>query len=805
MNPDRWQQIDDLFHAALAQPPGQRAVFLEEVCGRDTELRREIESLLSCEPAAENFLEVSSGNRAPTDVPERIGSYRLLERLGEGGMGVVHLAEDERLGRRVALKFLRNDASDAHARARLIREARVAAAVTHPLICQVFELGEWEGRPFIAMELLDGESLATLLKQGPLAAAEALRIAISVVDALDVLHRQGIIHRDLKPSNIFVTGAGVKILDFGLARSMTSTGSAVSLVTVAGVIAGTPQYAAPEQLLGAAVDARADLFAAGVVLFEMLAGRPPFGGDTIAATIHSTLYDAPPVLTGSAAIAAVDRVLHRALAKRAEDRYQSAEALAADLRPLASIARSEDVAAARTMLRLAVLPFRMLTPDSETEYLGLSLAEAVASSLSGRESLVVRSSLKSARYVGMPLDLRALATDLAVDAVLSGSILRRDNRLRITAELVSVPAGDVWWTESSQVPIGDVMDFYEHLTARVLASLPLLPKDQAREQGSRPSSTKAFDLYLRGMQLRMEASGWRQARALFERCLEIDPAFAPAWAELGRLDRVLGKYEDPSLLAHAESAFTRALALDPDCAVALYYSAQLDVDLGRVDQALERLVARARQGRAEPQVYAGLVHACRYAGLLDASVAADNLARRLDPAVVTSVLHTYYMRGDYARALEAAHRSSDPFEARVLAAIGRDADAIAAARREEERFAQYPVLGSFSTAIRAAIEGRRDEAVAALDALAASPFRDGEGLFYRGEICARLGLVDEAFSHLDRSADSGFFCAQALERSTWLEWVRPDRRWPALMDRVTKRQNELAEQFARAGGRALLG
>ena len=390
------------------------------------------------------------------ELPSRINHYRIRGSLGQGGMGVVYLAEDERLGRNVALKVLRENSTDPSAHLRLVREARIAAGVSHPLICQVFELGEWNGQPFIAMELIDGEPLAARLTNGPLPAADALRIAVAVVEALGVLHRRGIVHRDLKPSNVFVTETAVKVLDFGLARPTVAAQEAANAITHSGVFLGTPRYAAPEQLLGDEVDHRADLFSAGVMLFEMLAGRPPFSGKTLAAIANSVLHDAPPVLTGSPAISAVDRVLHRALSKKPEDRYPTADTLAADLRNALQLAASDQVAEARPMLRLAVLPFRLLKRDPETDYLGISLADALVSSLTGLESLVVRSSLKTARYANTVPDLEAMATDLAVDVVLTGSMIRTQDQMRVSAELVSVPAGDIWWSQTTQVPLDAV-------------------------------------------------------------------------------------------------------------------------------------------------------------------------------------------------------------------------------------------------------------------------------------------------------------------------------------------------------------
>jgi tetratricopeptide (TPR) repeat protein len=307
------------------------------------------------------------------------------------------------------------------------------------------------------------------------------------------------------------------------------------------------------------------------------------------------------------------------------------------------------------------------------------------------------------------------------------------------------------------------------------------------------------------MQLRMESSSWRQAHAFFSDCLALDPSFAPAWAELGRLDRVLGKYGDASRHAEAQASLARALSLDPGNGAAQCYYAQLDIDRGRVDAALGRLLDRAGQQRAEPAIYAALVHACRYAGLLEASLAADMRARHLDPTVTTSVLHTFYMAGDYRRALDEAHRTSDPLESRVLAALGLDEAAIAAARREETRFAAVPLLRSFATALRAALENRAGESVEALAYFEGQSFSDGEGLFYVAEILARLRQPDRARALLERACAAGFVCLPAFESSPCLTSLHAEAWWSDLAREVRTRSEALAMEFATRGGTRLLG
>jgi len=309
-------------------------------------------------------------------------------------MGIVYAAEDPSLGRRLALKTITHP--DEASRMRFRREARAAASVGHPHACQIFEIGEDAGRLFIAMELLEGEPLSERLKRGPLPPAEALRLGREMLSALDALHAQGVVHRDLKPSNVFLTPHGTKLLDFGLARPLpTSSSGPLSLesdLTRSGLMVGTPRYMAPEQILGDAIDARTDVFAAGAVLFEALAGRPAFPGTKAVEVMQATLHEQPPALAGSPAVVAFDRVIRRALAKSPAERYPAAEAMSRDLAGIVLGDSSESAAPALALTRLVVLPFRVLRPDPEIDFLGLALADAVSSSLSGLASLVVRSS-----------------------------------------------------------------------------------------------------------------------------------------------------------------------------------------------------------------------------------------------------------------------------------------------------------------------------------------------------------------------------------------------------------------------------
>src|SRR5262245_25980993 len=253
------------------------------------------------------------------EFPERLGPYKILDKLGEGGMGAVFRAHDSRLDRVVALKAVRGLQVDESLQRRSWQEARAAARVSHANACRLYDIMEENGQLFLVMELVEGESLAARMKRGPLPIQEAARIMLAMLSALEAFHKAGIVHRDLKPTNVVLSPEGTKILDFGLAKQTVKTpdssGATLSEVTVSGTFLGTPRYASPEQFRGGVVDRRSDIFSAGAILFEMLAGQPAFSGDSFVELAHSVLHGTPPALTGSPAVAAFSRIIHTALAR----------------------------------------------------------------------------------------------------------------------------------------------------------------------------------------------------------------------------------------------------------------------------------------------------------------------------------------------------------------------------------------------------------------------------------------------------------------------------------------------------------
>jgi serine/threonine-protein kinase len=760
----------------------------------------------------------------PTLVADR---YRLLRELGRGGMGLVYVARDERLGRDVALKTL-YAVEEGGARDRLWREARAAASLSHPNVCQLFDLVEEGGQLYLAMELLAGESLEARLAGGPLALDEALTIGEGILAALDALHARGIVHRDLKPSNVFLTAHGVKVLDFGLALPLDA---GELRLTRPGTLVGTPRYMAPEQWGSQSVTASTDLFVCGALLFEMLAGRPAFDGDTIAGLCHAVVAQQPPALAGGARVEAVDRVLRRALAKAPEERWPSAAAMAAALRAArgASDATAGRVPAgteldgarterlqARAVTRLMVLPFRLLRPDAEIDFLSFGLADALTVALGGLPGLVVRSSLSAAGLHGGAPDLLAVAREAEVDALLYGTLLRGGDRVRLQTQLVQVPGGTVLASATAQASLADVFALQDELTQTVVAALALhlSPADDRRLRERAPASGRAYELYLRGNDVRATSTSTSQllqARDLYEQAVEEDPAFAPAWARLGRVYRVMAKYghdggDDDGARCRrlAGEAFERALALDPQLPLAhnLYTYFQVEEPGGALP-AMLRLLGQVASGARHPELYAGLVVACRFCGLLEASLAANREARRLDPRAHTSVQYTYLLLGDLVQAM--AHDENDTPTVRMmsLAELGRTADALAGLRALESKGLEGG-LGAYITAIRASIEGDR-AAVLAASAVPLHPrFRDPEGIYINARWVARVGEGEAALSMLAVAA-RGYWPVSSWERDPAWSSLRDDARFVALLAGVRERQAEAQRAFAAAGGERLLG
>jgi TolB-like protein len=461
-----------------------------------------------------------------------------------------------------------------------------------------------------------------------------------------------------------------------------------------------------------------------------------------------------------------------------------------------------------TLTRLIVLPFRLLRDDPDTAFLAFSLPDAVTSSLSGLESLVVRSSLAASRYAGAPADTRAIGAEADVDMIVTGTLLRSADAVRVNAQLTEAASGTLLWSHTAQASVGDFFQLQDELTRRIVESLavPLTARDKQRLVTDVPSSKAAYDHFLRGNQLSVDPKQWSVARELYERCVAEDPRFAPAWARLGRVYHVQTKYVESAggdtdeCLTRAESAFKKALAINPDLPIAHKLYAQLEADLGRAHDAMVRLVSRVRT--ADPELMAGLVTACRYCGLLDASVAAHQRARALDRKIPTSVMHTWFMQGDWER-LAALPVAEFPYiVALALVEFGRGDEALAPLREVEARMPTR--RRHVAVAARALIEGRTAESVSQMKAMLSPDFRDPERRFYVARHVARYGDADEALAQLEGVVADGFSCYPVFERDPWLDALRPKPGFTELLERCASRHAASRRAFEELNGRGVL-
>jgi eukaryotic-like serine/threonine-protein kinase len=608
-------------------------------------------------------------------IPARLGRYRVLHRIGRGGMGIVYAAHDESLGRRVAVKTIAE--SDEQTRKRFHREARAAAGVNHPNVCQVYEIAEDGGQLFIAMELLSGEPLSDRLARGRLPVAEVVSIARGVLGALAALHETGIVHRDLKPSNVFLTPHGVKLLDFGLARrlpeDLTRSVEAVTQLTQPGLLVGTPRYMAPEQVLGHDVGASSDLFAVAAILYEAAAGRPAFLGATVVEVLSATLHDEPPPLAGDATTEALDRLLRRALSKRPADRPASAAEMAAEFEDLAATPASASPARARPpsepgiRASIAVLPFANMSSDTDQDYFCEGMAEDILNALTKVPGLRVVARASSFRFAGRSHDIPQIGRALHVDKILLGSVRAAGSRLRVAAQLINVADSSHLWSERYDRQKEDVFAIQDEISQRIVEALRIrLVGDVKPEAGRRHTDdVEAYHLYLKGQHnwYRRESDSLQKAAAFFEAAARRDPAYALAHVGVANAYSSLGYYgmNPARALEKARDAVERALVLDDGLAEAHAARGLMQMwllwDWDGAEQSFKASIERSAEDALARCWYGFLLDIVgRHAEALtmaESALALDPLS----PYVNTCVGLSLFIQGQHGPATEALNRA----------------------------------------------------------------------------------------------------------------------------------------------------
>jgi serine/threonine-protein kinase len=847
MGAEDWRQVEELFHTALGLNSAVRGEYLASACRGDGVLLGEVESLLSAFDSRSGFLEepafslgMSLLSSAPADslTGKTVGPYKIIKALGGGGMGQVYLAEDTRLGRKVALKFLSEKLSeDNWAKRQLTKEAQAVAQLDHPNICAVYGLEEEAGHTFIVMQYIEGETLADLIRRSPPDVKQALTFAAQMTGALAEAHSHGILHRDIKPSNVMVTAGGQsKILDFGLAtfiqqrQDAAFNADASTEFSHSGLIIGTVAYMSPEQLRAERLDFRSDIFSFGTLLYELFSGENPFAHDNQAETISAILTSRPAHLTrrGAAAVPQeLNRIVLKCLEKEKERRYQSASELLIDLQNLqdeSSFRRARKSLRAVALVALliilfvgsavaymyatrvrtlAVLPLVNEGGDPGNEYLSDGLSDNLIGKLSRLSRLRVTSPTIVSGYKGRAIDPQAAGRELHVDAVLVGKLIQRGEFLTVEARLISTDDGAQLWAYVYDGRMTDIIGLQDQLSERIASGLQVWMASGEKRSltAHNTDNPEAFRQYMLGRNYwgKRDRANIQKAIECFKRAVDLDPNYADAYAGLADSYVVMntvpyGPLPTKEVMTKARAMANQALTIDDTLCEA---HTSLGVVKLKYDWDWQGAAAEFRRALVEKPDYA-LAHYW-YANLQavlgnhEESIAESKSARDLDPLSPLAEMNlgrAYYFARQYDMADAHFTRmlKSDPndLKAKYLLSLtyiqkgmyGEAAGLLESFPESDSLFAAAP-LGYAYAKLR-----RKDEALKVLGEVLERSKNVYVPPLEVAIIYIGLGDRDEAFKWLDKAYDERFSSLIYLTADPLFDDLHQDARFADLAARL---------------------
>ncbi|MHC4941057.1 MAG: protein kinase domain-containing protein [Planctomycetota bacterium] len=711
-------------------------------------------------------------------IGQEIAQYRITDKLGEGGMGAVYRAEDTKLGRPVALKFLPPEmAADPSARRNLLKEAQVASRLNHPNIATIYEVCDTGDMPFIAMELVEGESLKEILDREALSTNRLLDILRQIADGLEAAHASDVLHRDLKPANVMVdSNARVKILDFGLAVMAgrerapdEEPGAFLTRSRTAWSSGGTVPYMPPEQLRGQTTDARGDVFSFGVLLFECLSGTYPFPGES-AVDMMSAIVGKPPQplrVLAPGVSAAWEQNIERCLAKDPEDRFQT-------IRELRRAFRESEQPKKNTGKSIAVLFFENLSHDPEDEYFRDGVTEDIITELSNIKGLIVFPRSTMLAYRDKPVTISMLAQKLDARYVLEGTIRRGGSRVRITASLVETRSDRSIWAERFDREMEDIFAIQDEIAQSIARTLRVMLTEQEKKAIEKKPTLdiKAYDYYLRGRQFfhQMRRKGFDYARDMFARAIALDPTYAKAYAGLADCCSLLYGYWEPNKenLKEAEAASRKALQLAPELAEA-HVARAVALSLNkRFDEGEAEFKTALRLDPECFEAYYFYARACLTSGKLEQAVELFERAAELRPE-------------DYQSPL---------LMGAVYEGLGRKREAEAAARRGlavAEKHLELHPDDARALCLGAGALCQLGERARCLDwadrALKIDP-DEPITLYNIGCMHALLGRVEDALDCLENAVEQGFRDRAWFDHDSDLDSLRDHPRFAELLERL---------------------